>query len=647
MNFFFKKLFSVKNTVGAIMLGAGLFFFTTPSLAAPLLPAGSDASYQGKYVSQSIADPIEIMAGETKTVNVKIKNTGKVAWQATGKNFVSLYTINPKYRESVFYTALWRSKTSPAQLRATVNPGEVADFNISITAPEKTGIYQEDFFLAAENKTWIKGTYFFFKIKVVEKTITQTSLPPTTGVQIASNAALPPSVQNQFIPSTNIMSALAAYSVAGDYLALPISVSEQTIQKKGNEEVGFQIRYLNSGKKSWNGYAWRLVEVIDSRTGIGVSIKNTDWVSDNIVMNTNQIIGPGDFADVAFRFKTPPNEGKYTLRFELTSGNQSLVGGRLEIPVIISESAVVMPSVADVPSPFSSSRTLVSEPLIRVGLYKTDQEVRFVSDFPYKVYSGVDEVKGILNPGETATLSYTAGIYGFKGGGIDFTSSNYIRLVPNDLNNYFTLVNYDRTVSWKGNKNFNIYRGTLEYKYSPKSGAPYVIEEVPLDSYVAGIAETSDNSAPEYIKAVLIAARTYAYINIDTTTPLQQRSFDVYPTTVDQLYLGYLSETMMPKVVNNAKETFGQMVTYQGNPVTTPYFGNSDGMTRTSKEVWGGVDKPWLQPVEAVYDKGKKMWGHGVGMSTQDALQRATKDGWTYEQLLKHYYTGVEIEKIY
>jgi stage II sporulation protein D len=51
--------------------------------------------------------------------------------------------------------------------------------------------------------------------------------------------------------------------------------------------------------------------------------------------------------------------------------------------------------------------------------------------------------------------------------------------------------------------------------------------------------------------------------------------------------------------------------------------------------------------VEAVYDKGKKMWGHGVGMSTQDALQRATKDGWTYEQLLKHYYTGVEIEKIY
>jgi peptidoglycan hydrolase-like amidase len=48
-----------------------------------------------------------------------------------------------------------------------------------------------------------------------------------------------------------------------------------------------------------------------------------------------------------------------------------------------------------------------------------------------------------------------------------------------------------------------------------------------------------------------------------------------------------------------------------------------------------------------VYDKGKTMWGHGVGISGSDALARAGKDGWLYDQILKYYYTGVEVEKIY
>jgi stage II sporulation protein D len=41
------------------------------------------------------------------------------------------------------------------------------------------------------------------------------------------------------------------------------------------------------------------------------------------------------------------------------------------------------------------------------------------------------------------------------------------------------------------------------------------------------------------------------------------------------------------------------------------------------------------------------MNGHGVGMSNADAGQRASKDGWNYLQILKHYYTGVEVEKVF
>jgi stage II sporulation protein D len=35
-------------------------------------------------------------------------------------------------------------------------------------------------------------------------------------------------------------------------------------------------------------------------------------------------------------------------------------------------------------------------------------------------------------------------------------------------------------------------------------------------------------------------------------------------------------------------------------------------------------------------------WGHGVGMSQYGALGYA-QDGWTYDQILGHYYTGVEL----
>ena len=40
-----------------------------------------------------------------------------------------------------------------------------------------------------------------------------------------------------------------------------------------------------------------------------------------------------------------------------------------------------------------------------------------------------------------------------------------------------------------------------------------------------------------------------------------------------------------------------------------------------------------------------KGYGHGVGMS-QYGAQGMAKSGYTYDQILKHYYTGVEIKKI-
>ncbi len=323
-----------------------------------------------------------------------------------------------------------------------------------------------------------------------------------------------------------------------------------------------------------------------------------------------------------------------------------VVTSSLSLPVVATTTIVASSSQEEPATPTLPPRALKPSPTIRVGLYKIKDAVTFTSEFPYEVYSG-EKYQGRLPKSEEATLAYTNGRYNFKSENLFFGSEGYIRLVPEDAENFFTITSYYRPVAGRKKINFNAYRGALEFRYSPKSRASYIINELPLDAYVAGIAESANDAPAEYLKALLIAARSYAYSHISKLPPTEKRMFDVYATTVDQLYLGYNSEGYMPQVALAAAATAGEMVTYQGNPVVTPYFSHSNGQTKNWKNTPGGADRPWLQSVPAVYDKGKKMSGHGIGMSNRDAMQHAKKDGWTYEEILKYYYTGVEVEKIY
>jgi hypothetical protein len=455
-------------------------------------PVIRDNGFQGKYVSQSEPDPIRISAGEKKTVIVTMKNIGKTTWESSGKNFVSLYTVDPNYRISEFFGPEWRGKSSPAKLEKNVKPGETGEFSITLTAPEQPGDYTEKFYLAAENKTWIKGTGFYFKIIVEPKQV------------VTDQSATSAPLQTQ--PET-----------------VPVTPS---------------------------------------------------------TLDTSS---------------TPFFAALYT-------------------------------------------RPLIAEPNIRVGLFKTPGTLTFQSEFQYQVYAQ-DEFLDILNPNEIATLSYQNGEYRIASPGVNGSYQKFLRLIPLDPSNHFTLPGYTRTLSGR-KENFNAYRGTLEYRYSPKSAQPYIINELPLDWYVSGVAEASDGVQIEYAKALMVAARSYGYVRIGADI------FDVFPNTTDQIYLGYNFEKGSPRMQEAVASTRGEMVTYQGNPVNTPYFSRSNGTTKSAKSAWG-QDRAWLQPVEAVYDKGKSMYGHGVGMSNSDALQHAQKDGWNYVQILKQYYTGVEVEKIF
>ncbi|TSC84382.1 MAG: Uncharacterized protein G01um101413_677, partial [Parcubacteria group bacterium Gr01-1014_13] len=216
------------------------------------------------------------------------------------------------------------------------------------------------------------------------------------------------------------------------------------------------------------------------------------------------------------------------------------------IPTTSAVSTTAIEVINIAPTSFSD-RKLIPEPNIRVGLYKTKDPVKFTSDFIYEVWINKEFV-GALFAQDNVVLSYKNGIYNITSDSLTVTSSNYIRLVPQDSHAFFTLTNYSRPVKGRGKINFNVYRGTLEYRYSPKSKLPYIINELPLDFYVLGVAEIYNTAPEEYVKALMVAARSYAYANISKTPPTEKRMFDVYPTTVDQIYLGYNSELFMPRV---------------------------------------------------------------------------------------------------
>ena len=77
------------------------------------------------------------------------------------------------------------------------------------------------------------------------------------------------------------------------------------------------------------------------------------------------------------------------------------------------------------------------------------------------------------------------------------------------------------------------------------------------------------------------------------------------------------------------------------------YGGSFDNINGLIGQAW--VIESLLYYYEIIQDKEKitintKGFGHGVGMSQYGANGMA-KEGYTYEEILKHYYKGVEIKK--
>jgi len=185
------------------------------------------------------------------------------------------------------------------------------------------------------------------------------------------------------------------------------------------------------------------------------------------------------------------------------------------------------------------------------------------------------------------------------------------------------------------------YRGTIEVRVV--DGELILINELPLETYMRGLAEEPDTEPYEKQRAFAIAARTYAawYMNP------QNRKFPGKPfdgsddPAIFQSYTGEGFEKSNPAWLRAVASTSKQVLTYNGSIIKPPYFSSDDGRTKSPEEA-GWKNFPFADIFLSKTDpwcRGMQNRGHGVGMSGCGAKAQAL-EGKTAEQILKYYYPG-------
>ncbi|MFA5810034.1 MAG: SpoIID/LytB domain-containing protein, partial [Thermoleophilia bacterium] len=272
------------------------------------------------------------------------------------------------------------------------------------------------------------------------------------------------------------------------------------------------------------------------------------------------------------------------------------------------------------------------------------------ADTTFEARDGNGALLATLGAGQVASVRYNkiTGIYSVQAPGVYLTGTSYIRFTA--TGGIVRATSYHDVPSWDTSLDDNKFRGTIEVRYSPVSDAVWIVNELPVEDYMKGIAETSSGSPAEFLRTMTVAARSYAIWHLDRNgkyggSEIFHLKNSRNGNGDDQVYKGYGLEARFPTLVTAVNTTAGQVVTYDGTVAMTSYFSNSDGRTRSALEVWGVDYWPWLASVSEPYDAGMTMAGHGVGLSGHGALARANL-GVTYSEILGYYYTGTVLSTV-
>ncbi|MBI4975283.1 N-acetylmuramoyl-L-alanine amidase [Candidatus Peregrinibacteria bacterium] len=542
-----------------------------------------DAKYPEKTMQQ----------GEEFTGFVKLKNTGNITWRKTGEDTITLATDHSQDRVSKFISS---NPTRMGYLQEDeVKPGEIGTFSLNLKAPNKSGYYKEYFTPMVEGVSWMADSGMYFETTVM----------------------------------------------GGQYEAEWVSTSAGEKMERGGKYL-IKIKLRNIGKEKWDK---------DNLQLMFLKNKNTK-ISDVLLLNEK--VATGDAGTLTFVVEIDKNEalqnrtiivrprvnGHYLLKKPIYIRYKVIESTKLSAEQIRQIVETNIKASTDV----GTTQTVADDTSspIRVKISFSGNP-KITANGGFDIYSGNESISS-LNAGETAEVKMADNKYQVKIKDDVYLKDNPIRFVPKS-GYVLKIDNFDHRPDWNKSLNDNEYRGILEV--NNVDNVVTVINEIPLEAYLKGLGEAANSDPMEKIKAVVVAARTYAKYYTDIGKKFQGKPYNLDDDpNVSQRYIGYGMEKRNTNVVSAVDKTRGEVVYYNGVLVKTPYFSQSDGTyTKSAKDVWG-LSADYLVPVSDSYCKGTKFSGHGVGLSGCGAKGMADA-GFTYVDILKHYYTGIEVKDLY
>lgn len=288
--------------------------------------------------------------------------------------------------------------------------------------------------------------------------------------------------------------------------------------------------------------------------------------------------------------------------------------------------------------------------LVRIGIFGTNgSAITLAVNSQYHLRAGSETLATLGKDGEVK-ISWSGEKYHIRGSGLEIDTDKPVRITPVG-GGIVHIKNFSDPSKTIAGKNYNKFRGVVEIRKCIGCSELWAVNEIRTELYLRGLAETSGEGPEEYIKALGIAARTYVlYHKAVTGGRNQARGYDIGKTADDQIYRGYEYEIITPRMASIFNQVRGIIVTdSEGDtPVSTVYFSDSDGRTRSAKEAWNTSRFPHLQhSVSDPHHVSNSCRGHCVGMSAQGAYGFANKDGWSWQKILAYYYKGVKFVKAY
>jgi hypothetical protein len=538
------------------------------------------------YEISDIDYPPEVMGpGERFKGTIKLKNTGNINWKRIGRNRVSI-TLN--------------GKMIGVMSEVKAGKGDYATFTYFYTAPETPGQYYGEFMIEYKGNGDLQQD-------------SDEHLSFTT------------SVNEQGLKGELVDLTAARGLQRGTSYVLSVKLKNTGSETWKEEDVDLLYRKPSS-IKVLNTHFSRDETKPGQVLAISITVKidaNTETSKANSFVVIPKINGE--------RFV----KNRISIKYEVTKKKtQAEEQQEIKSEVYAYDADNITVSNADLAEAEGGN--------IRVRI-STFSPPRITSNKEFYLYDSDGDLLETFDAGESIRLKKSVGKYVAIKNKIIAKSTKPLQLKAKS-DAYLEIESFSRIAAWNPDYNDNLFRGAIEFRLENREYM--VINELPLEDYLKGLAEEPNSAEYEKIKAITVAARSYAKFYMHYAEKFLDKPYHLNDDpAVSQKYLGHGYELRAPNIAKAVEDTEGEVVTYQGQLIKTPYFSSSNGKTKSAKEVWNW-SAPYLTSKDDPYCAGEEQRGHGVGMSGCGAKGMA-EAGSTYTEILEYYYNNSKVKKIW